>query len=252
MKKETLKKILEEKSVSFTASELSQIIDEELEKSAEEMDTDLIDSCLDALEELKAKETEKTRNQQRRRIKLSKVLFVAAILIVILSIAIPACAKFLHVDAAEKVVQYYSDHFLVDLSNKNEGENSVVDILKDNGMERIYLPAELAGSYGKAFVSDTGDFTKLLTINTSIRDIDCQLVVGLYSDLENTTFGETITPDDYTNIKQLTVGDLDILVFSDDKNSYIYYADNGNEYNILLSDDFDDVVSIAETIEELK
>lgn len=50
MNRETLKKILQEKTMSFTGSEISTMIDEELEKPPEQMDTDFINYCLDVLE----------------------------------------------------------------------------------------------------------------------------------------------------------------------------------------------------------
>lgn len=50
MTKETLKKILQEKTMSFTGYEISTMIDEELEKPPEQMDTDFINYCLDVLE----------------------------------------------------------------------------------------------------------------------------------------------------------------------------------------------------------
>ena len=50
MTKETLQKILSDKTMSFTESEISTMIDEELEKPPEQMDTNFINYCLDILE----------------------------------------------------------------------------------------------------------------------------------------------------------------------------------------------------------
>jgi len=44
-----LKEILKVKFLSFTKEEIENIMDEELEKSPEEMDTELIEMCLDIL-----------------------------------------------------------------------------------------------------------------------------------------------------------------------------------------------------------
>ena len=49
MNKKILKEILKTESVSFSYEEIQQILDEELEKSADEMDTQLIDLCIDVL-----------------------------------------------------------------------------------------------------------------------------------------------------------------------------------------------------------
>lgn len=50
MTKETLQKILSDKTMSFTESEISTMIDEELEKPPDQMDTNFINYCLDILE----------------------------------------------------------------------------------------------------------------------------------------------------------------------------------------------------------
>lgn len=42
--------ILNEKSMTFTVKEIMEMLDEELEKPADEMDTGIIDSCLNTLE----------------------------------------------------------------------------------------------------------------------------------------------------------------------------------------------------------
>lgn len=50
MKKETFLAILNEEYMYFTEAELHEMIDEELAKDPDEMDTNLIDLCLDALD----------------------------------------------------------------------------------------------------------------------------------------------------------------------------------------------------------
>ena len=50
MKKETFMAILEEDSMILTEKQLWEMIDEELAKDPSEMDTDLVDLCLDALD----------------------------------------------------------------------------------------------------------------------------------------------------------------------------------------------------------
>lgn len=51
----TLRKILNEKTMQFTEAEIQNMIDEELEKPPEEMDTKFIDFCMDVLENNKSK-----------------------------------------------------------------------------------------------------------------------------------------------------------------------------------------------------
>lgn len=48
---ETFIKILSEKSITFTYKELMEILDSELEKDPEDMDKDLVERILEALDE---------------------------------------------------------------------------------------------------------------------------------------------------------------------------------------------------------
>lgn len=51
MSRETFLEILCEKSMTFTSSEILDIMNEELDKPIDEMDTNLIDNCLKALKD---------------------------------------------------------------------------------------------------------------------------------------------------------------------------------------------------------
>ena len=51
MKANTLKKILKIRSFDFTQEEIKNIMDEELEKDPDELDTDLVDMCLELLDD---------------------------------------------------------------------------------------------------------------------------------------------------------------------------------------------------------
>lgn len=73
-----------------TKKELEEIIDEEMEKSEEEMDTDLIEYCLDVLNAMDAKE--KLVSEERGesngnviKIRLKRIFKVAVTLIIILA-----------------------------------------------------------------------------------------------------------------------------------------------------------------------
>lgn len=55
MDKKTLLEILKTEPFSFTLREIEEIMDEELGKSPDDMDTELIDLCADILEREQAK-----------------------------------------------------------------------------------------------------------------------------------------------------------------------------------------------------
>ena len=86
---------LKDKSLdSSLEANLKKIIDEELEKSEEEMDPDLIEFCLDALE--KAKSVPEQPIKKTKRKKFSKMLLIASVVVIFITIAIPVSAAFIH------------------------------------------------------------------------------------------------------------------------------------------------------------
>lgn len=53
----------------------------------------------------------------------------------------------------------------------------------------------------------------------------------------------------YDSVKQLEIDNMDVLVFSNDNSSYIYYVHNNIEYQITLENtDFDYAIQVAQTI----
>lgn len=253
MENETLKKILKEKSVSFTAEELQLMIDEELEKSEEEMDTDLIDKCLDALDEI----DEANAVVKKKRIKLRKALLIAAIVAIVLSIAIPVCAKYLHINASADVVKQFDDYFDVDLTEKSSADDEIEDItqsLKKAGIEEIVLPMEILNDdYEKYdfYVDDLNEFTKNISFVSSNGNMNCNTSIFCYLNNENLSLGQFKADNVFEHVSQLDIVDTDVLVFSkngENDISYICYISGDYEYNIALNCDFEEAEKIAETI----
>lgn len=66
--KELISEIFKEEYVAFTLEEIEEIMDEELEKDQEEMDTDLIDICAEILVKQYAAKYPEQANNYRRKI----------------------------------------------------------------------------------------------------------------------------------------------------------------------------------------
>lgn len=253
MNTKTLKEILTEKSVSFTQEELKNIINEELEKGEDEMDVELIDQCLDLLD---SSANNNCKAKDKKKIKIKKLLLIAAIIAVLLCIAVPVGAKFLSVDASNNVVKYNGDHFKIDMSEENLNNTLDIESLKQQiNLEKIALPADL-------FTDDyvLSDFTEekvddsLTTINFAAKtdELSCIIYINKYQNIDDyeNYIGKFAVPDNFQYFKQLKVDSIDVLVYSDDVNSAIYYYCDNCEYHITLSDcKFDTAVSLAETLD---
>ena len=246
---------------SFTLREIEEMLDEELSKAPEEMDTELIDLCVDILDREFSEENaeSKAKSQKSKKVKVGKVLLIAAILILILSLSLSASAKFFHLDASDKVVQFLNNHFNVHLGNENtasddgyESSIELINYLNDYGFENITLPAELMSEDYSAKIDTTSleNIEKAtITFKSNSTNIQGNISIIKYRNSNNLfTIGKSSVSDLYNQVKQISVKGMDVLIFSDNTNSYIYYIDNNIEYDIAINCDFDSAVEIAETI----
>lgn len=273
MNNDTLLKTLKSNSMTFTIKEIQEMMDEELNKSPEEMDTELVDLCANILNQVysnsqktitkrcdNTQENDKETKTASKRIKIGKIVLIAAIFMVITSIAIPVSARYVENEASNKIVQFFSDHFKIDLRSgkksaiNHSNENiDLVNILNDAEFESIILPSDLlVNNYSKDNISIFKDENYLTA------EIDFKIdndISGFISIIEHRTsftefsIGQGDIGDQYDSVKQITVNGMDILIFSNDEESYIKYVDNNIEYRIDLNNcSLDDAVKIAESL----
>ena len=89
MKNDTLLEALKKGSASFTLSEIEEMMNEELNKDPEKMDTELIDLCAEILNKAYSEEENEKPNtisvskenntKKGKKIKFGKILHIAAI-----------------------------------------------------------------------------------------------------------------------------------------------------------------------------
>lgn len=248
MKKETFMAILEEDSMIFTEKELWEMIDEELAKDPSEMDTDLVDLCLDALDG-KFDDEEIERINTRKRLRPGKILLVAAVIVLILGISLPVCAKHLNLNTGEGVVHYTGDHFNV---NMVSSQNSV-DVLSQLENEDInaVIPSELLKSeysFDNYQVDYKNSNCKTYYVEFENKDIKGSITINNYIDNSEFLAGKNFADEDFENFEEFSKNGNDILVFGDKETSYIYYVFDNTEYNILLDCDYSTAYNIAETL----
>lgn len=248
MKKETFMAILEEDSMIFTEKELWEMIDEELAKDPSEMDTDLVDLCLDALDG-KFDDEEIERINTRKRLRPGKILLVAAVIVLILGISLPVCAKHLNLNTGEGVVHYTGDHFNV---NMVSSQNSV-DVLSQLENEDInaVIPNELLKSeyvYDNYQIDESNADCKVYYVEFKSKDVNGSVTIKNYTDDYDFLIGKNLADEDFENFEQITRNGIEILVFGDKETSYIYYVVDNIEYGIVLVCDYSTAYNIAETL----
>lgn len=274
--KEIIKKMLNEKEMKFTYEEIEALMDSEVEKPEEEMDTELVDMCAEILvkkycpEVLEEKEipmyrpweymenTEPAAQPKKRVIRFKYVALVAAILaVLVFVVALPAGAKLFDNQASDKIIKFYEDYFSISL-NKDEPttveENHLINQMILNSLNSLPLPEVLlSDEYERAIGNVKQDSDKeiiFVNVSNNSKGINGTIVITQYKNAEHAmTNGLGNVPDNtYRYFKELIINDNEIIVFGRDGESYINYSYGATNYQIFLDCDFDTMVSIAETI----
>ncbi len=274
--KEIIKKMLNEKEMKFTYEEIEALMDSEVEKPEEEMDTELVDMCAEILvkkycpEVLEEKEIpmyrpwehmEKTApaaQPKKHVIRFKYVTLVAAILaVLVVVVALPAGAKIFTDGTSNKIIQFFEDHFSINISKdepQDETENNLVYEMILKSLDSLPLPKVLlSDEYERSIgdiVQDSDKEIIFVNVSNINNDISGTIVITQYKNSEHAmTNGQVNIPDNtYRYFKELTIDDNKIIVFGNGEKSYINYSDSVINYEILLDCDFDTMVSIAETI----
>lgn len=160
-------RFIKDKSIDLPKEELERIIEEELNKPENEMDADLIEYCLDALNELESNDTveikaERTSDLKDNRItKPFKKVFAIAAAVAILAVgSLSVFAAVSDVSILDGLVELYNKYIVVrfDKSDDNADDyellgTELAEELKENGIYPILLP--------EALLSDESQITEI-------------------------------------------------------------------------------------------
>lgn len=254
MEKDTLMKILKEHSMTFSKEEIHRLINEEIKKSPDEMDTELIELCLDALE--KADEENQRADKQgtkNKKLKFRRLLLIAAVISSILAVAIPTGAKFISVNASQEFVTYDNDHFRVDLNDNIDRVEIIMDIiatLEDNGIENPLLPnAVVNDEYVKYNINSLNNETNFCILDAESEISGTVLIYNFNNNVYGFVGGTANLNDQYNCVEQMEINGIDVIVFENNDYSCIFYTYDNYEYTLTLNDcDFKTAKEIANTI----
>lgn len=258
MNDSTLKEVLKVNFLSFSKEEIENIMEEELEKAPEEMDTELIDMCLNVLTgEPKEKADEDlaaspaVSDKKAKRINFKKGILVAAIITLLLSIAIPVSANVFNIDVPENILKLYGKFFDLDLTEKKQSKR-LSSILTEYELNDIILPRYL---YAHCEINGFEKFEEnsVTRIRFNFSDKENNIYGGVRLDSMGTKMGflngEILINGLYEKVKQLAINGIDVVVFSENNSCFIIYHVNNVEYQIVIKGvSFDKAVEIASTL----
>ncbi len=148
---------IKDKSVDLPKEELERIIEEELNKPENEMDADLIEYCLDALNELESNDTVEIKAERTSDLKDNKItkpfkkVFAIAAAVAILTVgSLSVFAAVSDVSILDGLVELYNKYIVVRFDKSDDKADDyellgteLAEELKENGIYPVLLPEAL-------------------------------------------------------------------------------------------------------------
>ena len=263
--KEMLKKFVSEENVELPLEDIEALMDAEVGKPEDEMDTELIDLCSVILakeynpgydeselpEMYRPWEEKERKPAAKRSVPFRRILLAAAVLVLVFAVALPVGAKLLGKNPGG-IIGFYSDFFRISLSEDETTTSEATDGMSADDLDGYLLPeALLSEEYEKSVRIEKNDFSTMLYVELANEQegYTGRVVITRYNNTYDMTNGQVDVPaNTYRYIKQIQVKDKKVMVFSNGEISYINYIDGNSNYEIALTCDFDTMVSIAGTI----
>lgn len=244
MNKDILYEILSSKSEKLSVRDIEGLLNEELEKDQNEMDTDLVDLCINALDEI----SQKQKSVKKKRIRFSKLLVAAIILVLLVIISIPAGAKYLNMDVPQGVISFYDEYFSINL-NKTMSYDELKDDLINYDVDNLVLPNDISTDdtvFNKPKQTNI-DLINSIEIDFENKNTSGYITLYVYQNPKSAYESKKI-PTDFDYIKYINSNGVEILVFDNGSNSYLYYQNDKIIYNIIINCNFDQACKVAEEV----
>lgn len=254
---------INDKSLDGSLEEnLNRIIDEEMEKSEEEMDTELIEYCLDKLSKLETEtpDTEEKKgngdsNDKHIKLKFKKIVAIAAAIAVFLVGSLSVSAVVFDVNLFDGIVELYNDYIRINFDKTDDKADEyqllgteLAKELADNGFDEVLLPEAIFSEYYEIQKMEYDVTEVIITANITFnyKNKHGYINISKYA-------MEEIVPDVEflnvtSNIEELTIGRTTIYCFMQDDATAITYRDGLFIYFIQIPLSLDEAIEFAKTI----
>jgi hypothetical protein len=241
---------------------LSKIIDDEMEKPEEEMDTELIEYCLDKLSELDSNATNADikkgngdSNDKHIKIKFRRVIAIVAVAAVLLVGTMSVSAVIFDVNLFDGMVELYNDYIRINFDKTDDKADNYqllgTDLAKelaDNGFDKVLLP--------EAIFSDEYEITEIEyesgeLMNSANITFKYKNELGSL-DITKYTMDEIVPDIEFLNvtseIKEVKSGNVTIYCFMQGNSAAVTYRDGLSIYSFQVPMNLDKSIEFAKTI----
>lgn len=253
LSKKKLKKMIDSDFTDLSTEEIKALIQKEVDKGPDKLDTDYIDLCFELL-------SIKNNNTNAKKVKFTKsakVLLIAATLMVVFISTITVSAQF-NLNIPEKIVQLINGNAEIDYNLENADitadgyallDSDLAKQLADYGITPVTFPEEMIKENSKITkikLDMNEDVLKIVDIDFEYNGQKGSLYIQQISENTGSTGVNTVL--DIKSGRMINVNGMDVLVFEQENSCSIRYKDNFTIYDIHLDCNLETAIKFAESI----
>lgn len=252
LSKKKLKKMIDSDFTDLSTEEIKALIQKEVDKGPDKLDTDYIDLCFELLA-VKS-------NAKSKRVKFkkpAKLIIIAAALTVIFISTVTASAQF-NFDIPQSIAKLIDNNAEIDYDLENADttadgyallDSDLAKQLADYGITPVTFPEEMTKENCKVIqIEDVSvDKTwKIISVDFYYNKQKGWLRVEQMSEEFETAGVSTVM--DIKSGQMTNINGMDILLFEQEGSYKIKYKDNNTTYDISLDCDSETAIKFAESI----
>lgn len=251
--KKKLKKMIASDFTDLSTEEIKALIQKEVDKGPDKLDTDYIDLCF----ELLSIKSNSTNAKKVKFTKSAKVLLIAATLMVVFISTITVSAQF-NLNIPEKIVHLINGNAEIDYNLENADttadgyallDTDLAKQIADYGITPVTFPEEMIKENSKITkikLDMNEDVLKIVDIDFEYNGQKGSLYIQQISENTGSTGVNTVL--DIKSGRMINVNGMDIIVFEQENSCSIIYKDSLTTYDINLYCDFETAIKFAESI----
>ena len=253
LSKKKLKKMIDSDFTDLSTEEIKALIQKEVDKGPDKLDTDYIDLCF----ELLSIKSNSTNAKKVKFTKSAKVLLIAATLMVVFISTITVSAQF-NLNIPEKIVHLINGNAEIDYNLENADttadgyallDTDLAKQIADYGITPVTFPEEMIKENSKITkikLDMNEDVLKIVDIDFEYNGQKGSLYIQQISENTGSTGVNTVL--DIKSGRMINVNGMDIIVFEQENSCSIIYKDSLTTYDINLYCDFETAIKFAESI----
>lgn len=252
--KQDLKKMIFSNTSNLSKEEIKTLIDKELTKNPEVVDTDYIDLCFELMSICEKSENNVVSIKPRF---IKKPIMVAAVIMVL-------CISFISVSAInfnipEKIAQLINGNAELQYPMENADttadgyallETDLAKELESFGITPVTFPEALVEENCKITKIENTTIDETISLDADIyfsyNDFEGCLIISQSKPIDESIGISTVM--DIKSGDMIKVNGMDVLVFEQTENCTIVYKDGLTEYDVTLYSDFETTMEFAKTI----